>query len=130
MIKTGYCSQKPGEVVIRGVVSDQDGTTIPGVSVVLKDHAGTASDADGKFALALPSLDGVVLTFTYRDEDTGNSREGCEDVERYLGGGFRDDSRSGGDRIYSRNKESFTGSFATSSKEDLKMIVGRTLSRV
>ncbi|MFR4036597.1 MAG: carboxypeptidase-like regulatory domain-containing protein [Butyricimonas faecalis] len=51
-------------MVIRGVVSDQDGNTLPGVSVVLKGALGTASDTDGKFALALPSLDGVVLTFT------------------------------------------------------------------
>ena len=65
--KRATVPQKPGEVVIRGVVSDQDGNTIPGVSVVLKGTTlGTASDADGKFALALPSLDGVVLTFTWK----------------------------------------------------------------
>lgn len=58
-------SQQAGGVVIRGVVSDQEGNTVPGVSVVLKGTTlGTASDADGKFALTLPSLDGVVLTFT------------------------------------------------------------------
>lgn len=63
--KRATVPQKPGEVVIRGVVSDQDGNTIPGVSVVLKGTTlGTASDADGKFVLALPSLDGVMLTFT------------------------------------------------------------------
>lgn len=39
--KRATVPQKPGEVVIRGVVSDQDGNTIPGVSVVLKgNHAG------------------------------------------------------------------------------------------
>lgn len=117
-------SQQAGGVVIRGVVSDQEGNTVPGVSVVLKGTTlGTASDADGKFALTLPSLDGVVLTFTcigmkkmeiaVKDVRTLNVilEEDSEAIQEVVVTG-----------IYSRNKDSFTGSFATYSKEDLKMI--------
>ena len=117
-------SQQAGGVVIRGVVSDQEGNTVPGVSVVLKGTTlGTASDADGKFALTLPSLDGVVLTFTcigmkkleiaVKDARTLNVtlEEDSEAIQEVVVTG-----------IYSRNKDSFTGSFATYSKEDLKMI--------
>ncbi|MFR5657766.1 MAG: carboxypeptidase-like regulatory domain-containing protein [Butyricimonas faecihominis] len=122
--KRAIVPQKPGEVVIRGVVSDQDGNTIPGVSVVLKGTTlGTASDADGKFALALPSLDGVVLTFTCIGMKT---REMTVKDARTLNVTLEEDSETIQEvvvtGIYSRNKESFTGSFATYSKEDLKMI--------
>lgn len=122
--KRATVPQKPGEVVIRGVVSDQDGNTIPGVSVVLKGTTlGTASDADGKFALALPSLDGVVLTFTCIGMKT---REIAVKDAKTLNVTLEEDSETIQEvvvtGIYSRNKESFTGSFATYSKEDLKMI--------
>lgn len=115
---------KTDGVVIRGVVSDQDGNTIPGVSVVLKGATlGTASDADGKFALALPSLDGVVLTFTCIGMKT---REIAVKDARTLNVTLEEDSETIQEvvvtGIYTRNKESFTGSFATYSKEDLKMI--------
>lgn len=115
---------KTDGVVIRGVVSDQDGNTLPGVSVVLKGATlGTASDADGKFALALPSLDGVVLTFTCIGMKT---REIAVKDARTLNVSLEEDSETIQEvvvtGIYTRNKESFTGSFATYSKEDLKMI--------
>ena len=115
---------KTDGVVIRGVVSDQDGNTLPGVSVVLKGATlGTASDADGKFALALPSLDGVVLTFTCIGMKT---REIAVKDARALNVTLEEDSETIQEvvvtGIYTRNKESFTGSFATYSKEDLKMI--------
>ncbi|MFR7875768.1 MAG: carboxypeptidase-like regulatory domain-containing protein [Butyricimonas paravirosa] len=100
-------------------MSDQDGNTIPGVSVVLKGTTlGTASDADGKFVLALPSLDGVVLTFTCIGMKT---REIAVKDARTLNVTLEEDSETIQEvvvtGIYSRNKESFTGSFATYSKK-------------
>ncbi len=54
------------ERVVNGrVTSQEDGTPIPGVNVVIKGTAtGTASDADGRFNLSVPGSD-AVLVFTF-----------------------------------------------------------------
>jgi TonB-linked SusC/RagA family outer membrane protein len=44
------------------VTSSEDGSSLPGVNVLLKGTTtGTATDADGKFSLAIPSSDGTLV---------------------------------------------------------------------
>jgi TonB-dependent starch-binding outer membrane protein SusC len=51
---------------IKGKVTDEKGTGLPGVSVVLKGTStGTVSDADGKYLLALPETGTRVLVFSF-----------------------------------------------------------------
>ncbi len=48
---------------VRGTVVDESGMTIPGASVYVKNNnaIGTITDADGKFLLALPNLNEVLI---------------------------------------------------------------------
>jgi len=44
------------------VTSTEDGSSLPGVNVLLKDTTiGTTTDADGKFSLSIPSGDGTLV---------------------------------------------------------------------
>ena len=53
--------------MVSGTVKDENGDGMPGVNILVKGTAsGTASDADGKFTLSVPSNDAVlVFTFMY-----------------------------------------------------------------
>ena len=53
------------ERMVSGTVKDENGDGMPGVNILVKGTAsGTASDADGKFTLSVPSND-AVLVFTF-----------------------------------------------------------------
>lgn len=53
------------QVPISGTVSDQAGNPLPGVNIVVEgDNVGTITEVDGKFSLAVPSTD-AILVFTY-----------------------------------------------------------------
>ena len=98
--KTGYRSSETGRSGYPGSrVRSRREHDSGGVCRVEGNHIGygVGCGREVRACLTLAGWRGADI-HVYRDEDTGNSREGCEDVERYLGGGFRDDSRSGGDR--------------------------------
>ncbi len=53
------------ELAITGTVSAEDGSTLPGVNVVVQGtETGTTTDNDGKFTLAVPNAD-AILVFSY-----------------------------------------------------------------
>lgn len=53
------------EIAVKGVVKDETGTPLPGVTVIIKGTTtGTATDVDGKYALKVPSST-TVLVFSY-----------------------------------------------------------------
>ena len=121
--RTQPSSQTNG-IQIKGVVVDKNGETIPGVSVIIKGTTlGTATDIDGKFSIKIPSLENMILQFSCigmqkKEVTIKNDKELVVTLE--------EDSESIQEvvvtGIYSRNKESFTGSFSSYSKEDLKMV--------
>ena len=54
------------EVIIRGVVKDKHGESLPGVSVWLKGTTvGVATDVKGEFRLTVPMQDTIILRFTF-----------------------------------------------------------------
>lgn len=112
------------EIQITGVVIDKNEEVIPGVSVIIKGTTlGTATDINGKFVIRIPSRDNIVLQFScigmqkkeiaIKDDKEliVIMEESSEVIQEVVVTG-----------IYSRNKESFTGSFSSYSKEDLKMV--------
>ena len=112
------------EIQITGVVIDKNEEAIPGVSVIIKGTTlGTATDINGKFVIRIPSRDNIVLQFScigmqkkeiaIKDDKEliVIMEESSEAIQEVVVTG-----------IYSRNKESFTGSFSSYSKEDLKMV--------
>lgn len=53
------------ERTVSGTVTDETGSTMPGVNVLIKGTAlGTATDADGKFAISIPN-DNATLVFSF-----------------------------------------------------------------
>ena len=112
------------EIQITGVVIDKNEEVIPGVSVIIKGTTlGTATDINGKFVIRIPSRVNIVLQFScigmqkkeiaIKDDKEliVIMEESSEVIQEVVVTG-----------IYSRNKESFTGSFSSYSKEDLKMV--------
>jgi TonB-linked SusC/RagA family outer membrane protein len=62
-IKSQQIKQEKKE--LKGTVTDEDGNTLPGVSVVVKDTSiGTATDIDGNYILAIPNGT-KVLVFSF-----------------------------------------------------------------
>ena len=112
------------EIQITGVVIEKNEEVIPGISVIIKGTTlGTATDINGKFVIRIPSRDNIVLQFScigmqkkeiaIKDDKEliVIMEESSEVIQEVVVTG-----------IYSRNKESFTGSFSSYSKEDLKMV--------
>lgn len=54
------------KIVIKGLVKDRKGESLPGVSVLLKGTTvGVATDVKGEFVLTIPAQDTIVLRFTF-----------------------------------------------------------------
>lgn len=70
------------DIIIKGVVTDTKGETLPGVSIILKGTAvGATTDLNGKFTISVPN-ENSVLVFTYigftSQEITVNQRTNLE----------------------------------------------------
>ena len=56
------CSAVMAQMLVRGMVVDRSGETIPGASVQIKGtKKGTVSDLDGKFSLTVPNKRAVLV---------------------------------------------------------------------
>ncbi|MDD3870338.1 MAG: carboxypeptidase-like regulatory domain-containing protein [Candidatus Cloacimonetes bacterium] len=56
------------EITVRGVVHDNKGKVLPGVSVVVKGSThGTVTDLNGNFEIKVPQ--GAILEFSYYVEE-------------------------------------------------------------
>lgn len=115
-------SQQKKEIKIIGQVTDEKKQPMPGVTVVVKGLTiGTATDADGKYVLKLPEMKDLAILFSfvgmetmevkYAGQDTINVvlKENVKVVDEVVITG-----------IYTRKKESFTGSSTTFNSKDLK----------
>ena len=57
--------RQPQEIVVTGKVTDEDGNTLPGVNIVIKETiTGTISDMDGNFSIEVDDPE-AVLVFTF-----------------------------------------------------------------
>ena len=117
-------SQQKKEIKITGQVTDEKKQPMPGVTVVVKGLTiGTATDADGRYVLKLPEVKDLAILFSfvgmetmevkYAGQDTINVvlKENVKVVDEVVITG-----------IYTRKKESFTGSSTTFNSKDLKMV--------
>jgi TonB-linked SusC/RagA family outer membrane protein len=113
-------------VVVTGVVRDERGEPLPGVSIRIKGTTtGGISDNNGHFRLVLPDGEEHVLLFSF---------VGMESVEvkvnkaspRELSVRMKEDLQQLEDVVvmglFTRRKESFTGSAATFTREELKRL--------
>lgn len=66
IIREKWALPQNQDVEVRGTVRDEKGTSLPGVTVVIKGTTlGTATDDKGKFVLRLPRQEGITLVFSY-----------------------------------------------------------------
>lgn len=111
------------QYVLTGFVKDDSGEPLIGVSVKVRNaKGGVVTDAEGKFSI-VTNKDNVILVFTYVGMKTQEVRA---KVGKKLNVIMQDDGHLIDETvvtgIYSRNKESFTGSATTLRQEQLKEI--------
>lgn len=117
--------QQVKENVLKGIVKDMDGSALPGVTVLLKNtQLGTVTDANGCFEMTLPKLEKTVLCFSFvgmetKEVEVTSPEQLLQVVLKEAQETLTEAVVTG---IYTRKKESFTGSAATYTQKDLKLV--------
>lgn len=113
------------DVVITGLVTDNNGVTLPGVSVVIKGtQSGTATKDDGTFELSIREPVGKTLSFSF----IGMNKQEIvlKATDLYLRVVLEESAEAMKEvvvtGIFTRKKESFTGSASTFTANDLKAV--------
>ena len=114
---------------VSGVVVDESGAPLPGVTVIVKGTSlGCATDMDGKFKLTLASGNNVVLVFSFIGMRTKEvAYAGQKDLKVVLEAEATEMEQVVVTGIFTRKKESFTGSATTVKKEDLQKMGNQNL---
>lgn len=117
-------SQEQKKIRFQGTVRNKAGEALPGVSIVLKGTSiGSMSDTDGTFKFDVPEMKEMVLVFSF----VGMKKKevNCKE-EKELNVVMEDEVAEMDEvvvtGIFSRKKESFTGSSATFTTKELKMV--------
>lgn len=118
-------------ITLEGVVKDDKGQALPGVTVVVKGTSlGVSTDVDGKFKLEVPKKDKIVLVVSFigmkTQEVVYNGQESIkitmlpdtQEMEEVVVTGF-----------FERKKSTFTGSAKTVSGDELRKISSSNLLR-
>ena len=110
---------------LSGTVIDAEGNALPGVTILVKGTTlGTATDMDGKYNLTLP-LTGqdLILVFSFIGMDSKEvTYTGQQTINVTLVASATEIDEVVITGIYTRKKESFTGSSQTYRDEELKMV--------
>lgn len=114
------------KIKVSGVVKDEKGELLPGVTILLKNtKMGAVTDLDGKFSFELPKQDSLVLVFSfigYKQQEVRVKSENVKPLTIVMKEDVTEVDEVVVTGIYQRKKESFTGSAATFKKEELKMV--------
>ena len=110
---------------VSGKVIDAQGNVLPGVTVLVKGTTlGTSTDADGKYNLTLPVMNqNLVLVFSFigmEPQEVVYTGQSNINITLIASATEMDEVVITG--IYTRKKESFTGSSQTYRDEELKMV--------
>lgn len=118
---TGKNKKESQVSVITGVIYDSEGEPLPGVTIrIPKTKATALTNVDGEFSI--PGSNGATLAITYIGKKPLQVKGS---VGRRMKITLEDDAETVGEvvvtGIYTRNKESFTGSASSFTAEELKM---------
>ena len=117
------------KVTIKGKVTDKDNVPLPGVTIMLKGTTlGITTNMDGEYSLSIPSVENPVLVFSF----IGMKKEELPVNGQTIINVVLQDEQTTVEEvivtgIYSRKKESFTGSSQTYKAEDLKVVGNQNL---
>ncbi|MFR9260243.1 MAG: secretin and TonB N-terminal domain-containing protein [Bacteroides cellulosilyticus] len=126
LANTGYTYEIEGNIVtivyqqpkemkktFTGVVVDEGGEPLPGVTVLIigkEKNIGTMTDAEGAFSLGLPNKD-VIIAYLFRRDATDRNQyckvEFGQDTYISVETGLKAIGRSGGDRLCENQQEQF-----------------------
>ena len=112
------------KITVKGKVVDKSETGLPGVTIVLKGTSvGVVTDMNGHYSITIPLMGNPVLVFSFigmkKQEVAVNDRQEINVILEEDQTEMEEVVVTG---IYSRKKESFTGSSQTYKAEELKMI--------
>jgi TonB-linked SusC/RagA family outer membrane protein len=110
--------------VVTGKVTDKASSPLPGVTVTIKGtRQGTATGADGQFSLVIPATGDIVLQFSFVGmepvEVKYTGQESLDITLQEIVSELDDVIVTG---IFTRRKESFTGSAQTFTREQLRKV--------
>ncbi len=110
--------------LIQGVVVDPKGNGLPGVTVVLKGTTvGGVSDSEGRFKFEVPEQENMVFVFSFVGMKKLEVKfSGQEELHVVMEEEIAEIDEVVVTGIYTRKKESFTGSTTTFSSKELKSV--------
>lgn len=115
---------------VSGVVKDDNGTPLPGVSVILKGtSAGVATDIDGRFAIKVDDTPDIILVFSFIGMKTKEVKIGHAQT---LNVTLQSDSEALDEVVVTGvqtiEKGRATGSFTLLNQDDMKQIYSTSLT--
>ena len=115
--------------VLKGKVTDKQGNTLPGVTILIKGTTiGNITDANGEFNFEIPDMGNIVLVFSFvgmKPQEVAYTGQTTLKVVMEEETTEMDEVVVTG--IFERKTESFTGSASTYKTEDLKMMGSQNL---
>ena len=115
--------QTVNSVTLTGQVTDQSNTPLPGVTVLVKGtKLGTSTDPEGNFRLSLPQQENTILIFSFigmesQEVPVGDPKKPIKVILKETAENLKEVVVTG---IFTRKKESFTGSASTYTASELK----------
>ena len=122
--KAAVKAEKIERVTLSGVVKDQKGETLPGVTVMIKGTTlGGTTDIDGKYALTVPLSKDMVLVFSFVGMETQEvAYKGQSKIDVTLAPSVTEMQEVVVTGIFTRKAESYTGAARTVKAEDLAKV--------
>lgn len=115
--------QTVNSVTLTGQVTDQSNTPLPGVTVLVKGtKLGTSTDPEGNFKLSLSQQENTILIFSFigmesQEVPVGDPKKPIKVILKETAENLKEVVVTG---IFTRKKESFTGSVSTYTASELK----------
>ena len=115
--------QTVNSVTLTGQVTDQSNTPLPGVTVLVKGtKLGTSTDPEGNFKLSLSQQENTILIFSFigmesQEVPVGDPKKPIKVILKETAENLKEVVVTG---IFTRKKESFTGSASTYTTSELK----------
>ncbi|MEI3421070.1 MAG: carboxypeptidase-like regulatory domain-containing protein [Butyricimonas faecihominis] len=122
--KAAVKAEKIERVTLSGVVKDQKGETLPGVTVMIKGTTlGGTTDIDGKYALTVPLSKDMVLVFSFVGMEAQEvAYKGQSKIDVTLAPSVTEMQEVVVTGIFTRKADSYTGAVTTIKKEELQRV--------